>query len=67
VRAEIKLEDVPELGYLSSGVPQKGEVLIRGLNVFRGYYKNEEETCARSPSHGSRPVRSDACATGATC
>ena len=43
--AELMLEDVPEMGYLSQPI-QQGEVLMRGLNVFKGYYKNEAETCA---------------------
>eukprot|EP00698_Gefionella_okellyi_P006851 TRINITY_DN164_c0_g3_i1.p1 TRINITY_DN164_c0_g3~~TRINITY_DN164_c0_g3_i1.p1 ORF type:complete len:726 (-),score=151.83 TRINITY_DN164_c0_g3_i1:44-2221(-) len=42
--SEIKLEDVPEMNYTSRNTPQQGEVLIRGLNVFSGYYKNKEET-----------------------
>ncbi|KAI1714218.1 AMP-binding enzyme domain-containing protein [Ditylenchus destructor] len=38
----IKLVDVPELGYFSKN--QAGEVCIKGTNVFKGYYKMEEQT-----------------------
>ncbi|KAI1711311.1 AMP-binding enzyme domain-containing protein [Ditylenchus destructor] len=38
----IKLVDVPELGYFSRN--QAGEVCIKGTNVFKGYYKMEEQT-----------------------
>uniref|UniRef100_F1KZW9 Long-chain-fatty-acid--CoA ligase n=1 Tax=Ascaris suum TaxID=6253 RepID=F1KZW9_ASCSU len=38
----IKLIDVPELGYFTKdGV---GEICIRGYNVFKGYYKDDEKT-----------------------
>eukprot|EP00698_Gefionella_okellyi_P023298 TRINITY_DN7917_c0_g1_i1.p1 TRINITY_DN7917_c0_g1~~TRINITY_DN7917_c0_g1_i1.p1 ORF type:complete len:672 (-),score=122.89 TRINITY_DN7917_c0_g1_i1:107-2122(-) len=41
---EVRLVDVPEMGYTSSSHPQRGEVCVRGLNVFCGYYRNDEET-----------------------
>lgn len=32
------------MNYTSRTRPQRGEVLVRGHNVFLGYYKNDEET-----------------------
>jgi len=42
---ELCLADVPDMEYLSTDQPQpRGELLIRGPNVFKEYYKNEAET-----------------------
>ena len=40
----IRLRDCPELGYLSTDNPPRGEVQFTGLNIFNGYFKNPERT-----------------------
>ncbi|CDR37909.1 CYFA0S01e19064g1_1 [Cyberlindnera fabianii] len=45
VGTEIRLKDVPEMGYTSADKPHaRGEVLMRGHCLFSHYYKNEEAT-----------------------
>ena len=39
---EVKLVDVKEAGYLTSGTPQRGEVWLRGPSVAQGYFKRDD-------------------------
>ena len=41
---EVKLVDVPELGYLTTNDPPQGELLVKNNAMITGYFKNEEET-----------------------
>jgi long-chain acyl-CoA synthetase len=42
---EIKLADVPEMGYTNADVPlPRGEICVRGPILFRGYYKDDVAT-----------------------
>jgi len=49
---EVKLVDVPEMGYLHSKTPSQGEIWLRGPAIARGYYANEEETDKAFTSDG---------------
>ncbi|KAL0927379.1 hypothetical protein M5K25_001543 [Dendrobium thyrsiflorum] len=41
---DLRLEEVPEMGYDPLGQPSRGEVCVRGKTLFSGYYKDPELT-----------------------
>ena len=41
---KIRLKDCPELNYLSTDNPPRGELQFKGGHQFAGYYKNPEKT-----------------------
>lgn len=43
---EVKLVDLPDLGYSTDSTPEQGEVWIRGDAVCSSYFQNDEETAA---------------------
>ncbi|CCK72721.1 medium-chain fatty acid-CoA ligase FAA2 KNAG_0L00990 [Huiozyma naganishii CBS 8797] len=50
ITAECRLRDVPELNYYAKR-DLKGELLLRGPQIFSKYYKNEEETAKAVDEH----------------
>jgi long-chain acyl-CoA synthetase len=40
----LRLRDCPELGYLHTDEPPRGEILFKGTSMFKGYFKNPEKT-----------------------
>jgi len=41
---QIRLEAVPEMGYDPSANPPRGEVCLKGPQMFNGYHKKAELT-----------------------
>lgn len=41
---EIKLVSIPDMEYLVTDDPPRGEILIRGASISQGYYKDEKKT-----------------------
>lgn len=41
---KLKLKDLPELGYLTTDDPPRGEVMIKGNSIFKGYFRLPELT-----------------------
>lgn len=44
VYSELRLEEVPDMGYDPLADPPRGEICVRAKSKFAGYYKNQELT-----------------------
>jgi len=49
--AEIKLLSVPDMGYLVTDSPPRGEILVAGNTICQSYYKMKEKTAEDFPMH----------------
>lgn len=60
-----RLEAVPEMGYDPSANPPRGEIIIKGPVVFKGYFKvapslpllKTSSVCLASPDATLRPIK----------
>lgn len=41
---KIRLRDLPEMGYLHTNDPPKGEIMFWGSGIMKGYFRNPEKT-----------------------
>lgn len=40
----VRLRDLPEMGYTTSGWPKRGEMCFKGSSITEGYFNNPEKT-----------------------
>lgn len=53
VTGELKLREVPEMNYYANDVGgPRGEILVRGAQIFKEYFKNPKETSKALDSEG---------------